>query len=282
MKILNTKRCVIGEGPIWNPIESKLYFTNGMGMELCTYDFVTDTVSTRKLPIGAAAYAFDKGGRLIVSHADGVDFLEADGTLVPIYDREKFQIQYANDMKVGPDGAIYVGTQSERRKGLSDKLNGRLYRISRDGEVRVLLDGLILSNGMEWSLDESKFYHTDSDTHIIREYDFDIHTGSISPTGRFVECPGVDGFTVGRDGNLYVGCWGKGHVAVVDTVSIRIADYIPLPVKIPSSCGFCGADMDILAITTASYRADVSTDENAGYTLLYQTKTQGRLPYLYG
>ena len=283
MKILSRKRCKLGEGPIWNDKEQKLYFTNGYGAnELCICDIKTETLNIRKLPFGAAAFAFDVNEHLIISHAGGVHILGDDDSLSPIYDDEKYEIKYANDMKVGPDGAIYVGTQSEKRKGISDKIDGKLYRISPNGEVSVLLDGLLLSNGMDWSLDESKFYHTDSDTQIIKEYDFDKTNGAVSFSGRQISVPGVDGFTIGADSRLYVGCWGGGHIAIVDTASLKICDYINLPANIPTSCAFCGDYMDVLAITTASYTADLEEDKNAGFTLLKEMKTQGRLPYLFG
>ena len=184
MKILTNKRCIIGEGPIWNEREQKLYFTNGFGNEICTYDFKTDKLSVRSLPFGVSAFAFDINNRLIISHAGGVHILNEDDSLSSIYDNTNFEIKYANDMKVGPDGAIYDGTQSEKRKGISDKINGKLYRISPRGNVKILLDGLLLSNGMEWSIDETKFYHTDSDTQIIKEYDFDKENGTIKFSGR--------------------------------------------------------------------------------------------------
>lgn len=282
MKILTDKRCIIGEGPIWNEKERKLYFTNGFGNEICIYDFETEKVTVRSLAFGVAAFAFDTQNRLIVSHESGVDVLNSDGSLLPIYDHSKYQIRYANDMKAGPDGAIYVGTQSGKRKGVSEAIDGKLYRISPEGEVEILLDGLILSNGLEWSADEEKFYHTDSDTKTIKEYAFDKKTGKISFTGRSVFVNGADGFTIGTDGNLYVGCWGKGHVAIVDTSSMQCVGEIVLPCRIPTSCGFCGENMDILAITTASYRADIAKDENAGFTLLKKMNFSGRLPYLYG
>ncbi len=31
MKLICKHRCIIGEGPIWNDFEKRLYFTNGMG-----------------------------------------------------------------------------------------------------------------------------------------------------------------------------------------------------------------------------------------------------------
>lgn len=185
-------------------------------------------------------------------------------------------------MKVGPDGALYVGTQSSKVKKRSNDIDGKLYRISPEGEVKVLLDGLILSNGMEWSLDETKFYHTDSGAATIREYLFDKEVGSIEFTGREVSLPGVDGFTIGNDNCIYAALWGRGRISVVDIATMQIVNEISVPASIPSSCGFCGEKMDVLAITTASFSADVEVDKNAGYTLLLKTEARGRVPYIFG
>ena len=100
MKILTDKRCIIGEGPIWNEREQKLYFTNGFGNEICTYDFTTEKVSVRALPFGIAAFAFDIYDRLIISHAGGVHILNEDDSLSPIYDNEKFEIKYSLETKL--------------------------------------------------------------------------------------------------------------------------------------------------------------------------------------
>ena len=96
MKILTDKRCIIGEGPIWNEREKKLYFTNGLGNEICTYGFTTHKVSARSLPFGVSAFAFDINNRLIVSHAGGVHILNEDDSLSPIYDNEKFEIKFGS------------------------------------------------------------------------------------------------------------------------------------------------------------------------------------------
>ena len=278
---IKSPRCFIGEGPIWNDAEKKLYFTNGGEHEICIYDPEYDNLTVRKLPFNVAAFVFDKENRVIVSHSGGVHILCDDDTLIPIYDNQKYTISNANDMKVGPDGAIYVGTQSDKRLGVSDKANGKLYRISRDGEVSVLLDELLLSNGMDWSMDEKKFYHTDSDTEIIKEYDFDRTSCEIRYTGRCINVPGVDGFTIDENDMLYVACWGKGRIAVVDTRTMQITDSIPTPCRIPASCGFCGNDMKALAVTTAAYKVDTKIDTLAGFTLLHETNTRGRLPYIF-
>lgn len=282
IKIIDNTRCVIGEAPIWNERENALYYTNGGGREICKYDMKNDSFSIISVEKDCAAFAFCRDGGMLVSRSDGVFKLFTDGTTKEICDTAKFGIRNANDMKVGCDGRLYVGTQSERRLGISSKLDGKLYSIDKNGNVRILLDGMSLSNGMEWSLDEKYFYHTDSDTGIIKEYAFDSENGDISFTGKNIAVPGVDGFTVDSSGRLFVACWGKGHIAVVDTENAKIERYIELPCKIPASCAFVGKEYDILAVTTASFDTDLSSDKNAGYTILLKCGAYGRKPYLFG
>lgn len=282
MKILSRERCIIGEGPIWNEFNNKLYQVNGYGDEILEIDIFTKEVITRKLPFSVAAIAFSKNGKMLISCQDGAFILNPDNSRTPLYDTEKYEIKYGNDAKVGPDGRFYIGTQSSKRKGVSDEIDGKLYTIDKNGEVRVLLDGLILSNGLDWSIDEKHFYHTDSDTGIIKEYDFDKETGGISFTGRQINVDGVDGFTIDTNNFLYVACWGKGYIAVIDTADMQIKKYINIPAKIPASCCFAGEYMNKFVIVTASYDVDLNIDINAGYTFICDVETKGRKPYLFG
>jgi len=282
MKVICKKRCVIGEGPIWNERENVMYFTNAYGNEICILDIYTGELRVRPVDGGVEAMTFDKGNRLIVSMADGIYYLNNDNTREALYDTSQYCILRANDMKVGPDGRVYVGTQSGKRCGVSDKVDGRLYSIDSAGRVRVLLEGLRLSNGLEWSMNENKFYHTDSDTSIIKEYDFDKVSGNISSTGRQIRVDGVDGFTMDCEDRILAACWGRGHIAVINTKTMEIEDYVDTPSRIPASCGFVGKEMEYLAVVTASRGADLEKDINAGFTYLYQHIARGRKPYVFG
>ena len=282
MQILSDNRCIIGEGPIWNEFNKKIYQVNAFANEIIEIDIYTKESKIRKLPFSVAAISFTKKGEKLVSCLDGVFILNDDNSRIPMYDNVICDIKYCNDAKVGPDGRFYVGTQSSKRLGVSNKIDGKLYSVDENGEVKILLDNLILSNGFDWSMDEKRFYHTDSDTKIIREYNFDKEKGEIVYTGREVKVDGVDGLTIDKRDFLYVACWGKGYIAVVDTADMQVKEYIKVPAKIPASCGFAGDDMDILAITTASYKADMSKDANAGCTFLKKMKAGGRMPYLFG
>ena len=282
MEILCNSRCTIGEGPIWNAAEEKLYHVGGANNGLHILDVETKAFSPRYLDFGMAALAFTKDGGIIFSCRAGAFSLHADGSRTHLYDPEKYQILYGNDAKVGPDGRFYIGTQSSKRMKLGDEIDGKLYCIDPNGEVKVLLDDLILSNGFDWSMDQKRFYHTDSDTKTIKEYAYDPTTPSLTFTGRQITVPGVDGFTIDEKDQLYVACWGKGHIAVVDTKTMQIIDYIAVPTQIPASCCFAGTAMDQLVVTTANWKSDLQQDPHAGFTFIHQTQTHGRPPFLFG
>ncbi len=282
MKILTQKRCVIGEGPIWCEREKLLYFVNGIDKEICTYDPERDIFKAYPQEIGVAAIAFSKDGRMLVTRKDGALFLDlSTGKTSPLYD-ETIQIKNANDAKVGPDGCFYVGTQSEFRLGLSEKVDGKLYRITPEGEVTILLDGLILANGMDWSPDERFFYLADTGAKKVREYEFEKQTGDVTLTGREVHVSGADGLTVDQDGTIFVASWGKSCIVSIDPEAMQIKETIPLSTKAPASCAFFGEEMNQLVITTATLGIDTDTDRNAGYLMIKTMNTHGRLPHLFG
>jgi sugar lactone lactonase YvrE len=282
MKVISTQRCIIGESPIWDEYSRKLYQVDGFGKKILCIDISSKEIAIKNVDFTPAAIAFTKKHEILVSCLDGAFILNDDGKKTPIYDISKHSIKYGNDAKVGPDGRFYVGTQSSKYFGASDEVDGKLYSIDADGKVKVLLDGLLLSNGFDWSVDEKRFYHTDSGTRIIKEYKFDRENGSISETGRQLKVDGIDGFTIDHNDCLYIACWGLGHIAVVDTKTMEIIDYIKVPTVAPASCAFAGKNMDKLAIVTASFQVDETKDNLAGFTFIYDAKTYGRKPYLFG
>ena len=282
MNILSEKRCYIGEGPIWNQFDGKLYQVNGMENEIFSIDMQTKELVVKKFDFSTAAIAFTKTGRMIISCMDGVFYLNYNGTREPLYDTNKYEIKYGNDAKVGPDGRLYVGTQSSKRVGVSDIADGKLYSIDEKGNVKVVLDGLLLSNGFDWSMDGKRLYHTDSDTRIVKEYNFNAETGDINFTGRQIKIDGVDGITIDKNDNLYVACWGYSHIAVVDTESMELKKFIDIPTKVPPSCCFAGENMDKFIVVTATRGTDIETDKNAGYTLEFDICQRGRKPFLFG
>ncbi len=279
MKCISKERCYIGEGPIWNVKEKRLYHVNPLEKEIHIIDIESCKVKKIKCPIKVTSLAFDADGRMYVATSEGVFYFKDLKTLEPIYDTEKYSISGANDMKAGPDGRLYVGTQSGKRRGISDEIDGKLYSIDGSGNVKILLDNLILSNGLDWSPGGKRFYHTDSATNFIKEYYFD--NGSICYTGRKVQVIGVDGLTVDRRGNIIAACWGKSALAVINPNEFEITNYIQVPTEAPASCAFAGDNMNSLVVVTASYAIDIEKDKNAGLTFLCKREFGGMRPYFF-
>jgi len=282
LEVLSNIKCVIGEGPVWNDFDKKVYQVNGFKNQILAIDPKTKEVAVRQLDFSVAAMGFSKKGEMLVSCLDGVFILNNDNSRTPIYDTNKYEIKYGNDAKVGPDGRFYVGTQSSKRYGTGNDYDGKLYSIGKDGTVKIVLDNLILSNGFDWSMDEKRLYHTDSETGIIKEYNFDKATGNAEFTGRQIAINGVDGFTIDERDFLYATNWGSGSVTVINSENMQIVDKITLPATAPASCGFAGENMEKLVIVTATFDVDLAKDENAGLTFICDVKAKGRKPYLFG
>ena len=283
MNVISKKRCVIADGPIWNEKEKLLYFLNAPEREICTLDLSTKKLKIRKVDKSCSAICFDKNYRLIVSRSDGVFYLNDNDLIELLYDTEKYNIINANDMKVGPDGRIYVGTISSAKLGLSKAVDGKLYSIDKNGVVNLLLDKLYVSNGLEWSIDEKRFYHTDSNTATIKEYYFDKNLGTIEYTGRKIFLSsGVDGFTIDQNDHLVVTRWDDKDVCFIDTKTMQIIENISIPKTNPTSCCFASENLDFLVVVTSSIDGIENGNENAGYTFAVKRKIGGRKPYLFG
>lgn len=281
MKLLHDKRSIIGKCPAWNERKEILYYVNGFEREIIKTDLKDGTYSVINLPFVVSALGFCRDGRTIVTTQDGVYYLSKDLSKEPLYDKSKYSILYGNDSKVGPDGRYYVGTQSGRYYGASDKVDGKLYCIDNDGGVSVVLDNLLLSNGFDWSVDERFLYHTDSPSGVIKEYEFCKKDGSACFTGRQIDIPGIDGFTVDVENCLMVST-NLGKVLRINIADFTCIDEYDVPTSHIASCGFCGASMDFLAVVTSRYKLDIKQHPGAGLTYIQKMKVSGRLPYLFG
>ena len=100
-------------------------------------------------------------------------------------------------------------------------------------------------------------------------------------TGRQIEIPGVDGFTVDRENCLLVSS-GLGKILRINTADFTCVDEYEVNAKYTASCGFCGENMDILAVVTSRYRLDVEKNPGAGLTYVRKMEVPGRKPYLFG
>ena len=202
----STPRCELGESPRWDSRSGRLYWIDIPAGAVHSLDPNRGTVTSRSI------------GRLvsaIVPYADvwlvGVEsgaqvrdreFALLDELVLPIPPAVRM-----NDGAVDGRGHFFLGSlASDDRPGA-----GQLFRIDPDGAVTCVLSGLDVSNGICWSPDGTRMFHTDSGTRVIRGYAYDDSTGSLGPGEVFYQHPDdgavPDGIAVDADGGLWVALW---------------------------------------------------------------------------
>jgi sugar lactone lactonase YvrE len=90
-----------------------------------------------------------------------------------------------NDGACDPQGRFWGGTLADdHHEG-----GGALYRLERDGQAELMLDGLTISNGLGWSPDGGTMYLVDSGPRVIHAFAFDADRGTISAGRILVTVP---------------------------------------------------------------------------------------------
>ena len=155
-----------------------------------------------------------------------------------------------NDGACDAQGRFWVGTLADdHRAG-----GGALYRMGRDGEVVLVLDGLTISNGLGWSIDGHTMYLVDSGPRVVYAFDFDGATGSISARRVLVTIPAElgapDGMTVDAAGDLWVAIYGGGCVHRYSPGG-ELRQVVEVPARQSTSCALVGR-LGLLYVTTAT------------------------------
>lgn len=242
---------MVGEGPVWDPRADRLVWVDIPRHAIHSYDPVSgsDAVAEAGQPVGAVGLREPPG--MIAAVRDG--FAIWDGARLRLIaaveaDRPGNRM---NDGKVDPGGRFWAGTMAlDERAGA-----GALYRLGPDYQVHQMLDGLTISNGLDWSPDASRMYYIDSGTGGVDVFGFDAGAGTIRDRARLITfraADGIpDGMTLDADGFLWVAFWGGAAVrryrpdgSLVTTVEV--------PASQVTSCCFGGRGLDELYITSAS------------------------------
>ncbi len=249
----------LGEGPVWDEREGRLYWVDILSGTLFVYDPVTNRNKAHDLGEHLGAVGLRREGGLVVALQSGFAFYDpAERKITPIADPEADRPgNRFNDGKCDPSGRFWAGTMSyELEEGA-----GSLYCLNRGLEVAVRLRGVTISNGMAW--DEDRFFFIDTPTRQVMAFAYDQESGTVASPEilRTVdEGEGYpDGMTIDREGALWIALYDGYKVIRIDPVSGETLFEVHLPVPQVTSCTFGGASFRELYITTA--REHMSEEE---------------------
>ena len=204
------------EGPVWDPGRG-LYFSdviNGGVYLLDRAGTVSPVIAKRRGIGGMALHASDG---LVVGGRDIAVVRLADGHTRSLLSLDAIPGATGfNDLTTDRAGRIYVGSLAFRVFGGDPPKPGHLHVIDLDGTMRTLSDGVMLTNGLGFSPDGRRLYHSDARAPLVRVYDV-AADGSVGPWRKFADlgADGVpDGLKVASDGSVWVADAHGGRVVV--------------------------------------------------------------------
>src|ERR671916_447776 len=119
------------------------------------------SVERRHVGSVAAAVRPRRGGGAVIGVERGFALEDSDGTVTHLGELWTDGSVRMNEGGCDPDGRFYCGSMAyDQRPGA-----GALYRLDPDGSVRVVLEKVTISHGLEWSPDGSRAYYNDTPTH---------------------------------------------------------------------------------------------------------------------
>lgn len=249
------------EGPVWSPSWGGLRWVDMLAGDVLTLG-ADGGVARRHVDDVAAVVRPRREGGAVFAVERGFALERPDGSLTrlgPLWDGHEARM---NEGGCDPDGRFYCGSMAyDRRTG-----GGSVYRLDPDLSVSVVIEGVTISNGLEWSPDGSIAYYVDTPTHEISIFDYDRELGL---TGRrtFVsidpELGSPDGLTVDSEGGVWVALFRGSAVRRYSSDGV-LDDVVELPARQVTACTFGGADLDQLFITTSRENLEPGDDPLAG------------------
>lgn len=237
------------ECPLWHPQQKCLYWTDIPRGKLFRYYPQTDIHSEiySGEPVGGLILQAD--GSLLLFKTKGTIQRWQEGKITTVIDEIPAEKHTRfNDAIADPMGRVFSGTMA------TPEDNGRLYRIDTDGSIHLILEQLLVPNGMGFSPDLKYFYFTDSDTRTIYRFNYDQQTGNITNQEKHIVIPqteGVpDGMTVDAQGYIWSARWDGASLYRYAPNGVEVLR-IPFPALKVSCVTFGGEHYSEMYVSTA-------------------------------
>jgi sugar lactone lactonase YvrE len=253
IELLIDAHAELGEGPLWDVAEQRLFWIDSLGAKVHSCDARGGDPRSWTVPEHIGSLALRESGGAIVALRDGFYALDfGSGACGKLADPDpgKPRIRM-NDGKVDRQGRFVAGYMDYEER---DPICG-LFRLDPGGAIAKLDGGIVCSNGPCWSPDGRAFYFTDTHTREIWRYDYGAETGTATDRRVFCSFPAVglkglpDGATVDADGFLWSVSVYEGKLARFAPDG-KLDRVVGLPVENTTSLSFGGPNLDVAYVTS--------------------------------
>ena len=282
----------LGESPLWHEQEQALYYVDIVARQVLRLHPASAELRRWQLdsePGCIALIAAEEGGGLLVAQRNGLWRLDTETGKHTELAAAPFDsaCQRFNDGKPDAQGRFWVGTIDDARLP-----HAGLYRYAAS-EFASLAEGIVTSNGLAWSPDQSRLYWSDTKAHEVYVLDFDSQTGSVGERRVFASFPvrapeqaladyggRPDGAAVDVEGCYWVAMF-EGQRLLRLSPEGQILRELRLPVACPTMPSFGDSDLRTLYITTAREKRpadELAVQPWAGCVLKVRVDVPGLAP----
>jgi sugar lactone lactonase YvrE len=235
-----------GEGPVWSERWGGLRWVDMLAGDVLSLG-ENGPIGRRHVGDIAAAIRPRSRGGAVIGVERGFALEDADGTIEHLDQLWSDEGVRMNEGGCDPDGRFYCGSMAyDQAPGAAS-----LYRLDPDRSVHVVLDGVTVSNGLEWSPNGTLAYYNDTATLTITVFDYDRESGLTAGRPFADVSPNrPDGLTVDSDGGVWVALSNGGAVRRYTPDGV-LDEVVELPTKKVTACTFGAPDLDQLFITTS-------------------------------
>ncbi|HTY72774.1 MAG TPA: SMP-30/gluconolactonase/LRE family protein [Actinomycetes bacterium] len=262
-----------GEGPVW--FDGRLHLVDLFAGDVLSVDAEGALHERVHVDRIAAAVRPRSAGGWVLGVERGFALRDPDGTLHTLPEVWSDPAVRMNDGATDPFGGFYCGSMAYDHEHLPRA--GTLYRLDASGDVRAVLAGVTISNGLAWSPDGSRAYYVDTPTSRVDVLDSRA-PGELVDRRPFVDTTALsgvpDGLTVDAEGGVWVAFYGGGCVRRFAPDG-RLIEQVDLPVSRPTSCAFGGPGLTDLFVTTSRENLPDDAEPDAGALFRAQTSTLG-------
>jgi len=246
------------EGPVFDSRHGLIFTDAARGGVLCL-DAAGGIAELVRHRTGIGGIALHAAGGLVVSGRNVAYKADPDApTRVLLANAPEAGVVGFNDLVTDAAGRIYVGSFGYRPVRGEAPRPGALHLIDIDGTSRVVAPDVLLTNGLGFSPDGRRLYHSDSGAQVVYAYEVRAD-GDLGPRRVFarLEAGMPDGLAVAADGSVWVAAVHAGAVLVFDAEGREVRRF-GFPVPMVTSLCFGGADFRDVYVVTGSEGSGLS------------------------
>ncbi len=254
--IFDDRACELGEGPLWHPGRSQLFWFDILNNRMMSRD-ATGQQEWRFAGRVSAAGWIDDDTLLIASETALTRFNLQDGSRDEVTPLEADRPDTrSNDGRADPQGGFWIGTMGKQAQPGA----GSIWRFYK-GELRRLFPGISISNAISFAPDGRTAHFADTAVGKVWRVALDPAGWPLGKPDLFLDLApqglNPDGAVVDAAGLLWMAQWGAGRVAAYapDGALVRTVEFDAPHTSCPA---FGGPDLTTLFCTSAQEGLDAA------------------------